>query len=116
MFNVAAPAVAIWVAAHGFFLVAHIKPLASNPQPILPLLVPILVLAVLYFLLIRLLIWPGRWHLKKAFQHFLYGARASSGYRSTISVELRSLRYSYHIFNRSNPSSLESSVFSCRCY
>src|SRR4051812_30523796 len=51
LFNVAAPAVAIWVAAHGFFVVAHISPLANHPQPILPLLVPILVLAILYFLL-----------------------------------------------------------------
>jgi putative nucleotidyltransferase with HDIG domain len=56
LFNVAAPAVAIWVAAHGFFVVAHIKPLANNPQPILPLLVPILVLAILYFLLNSVLV------------------------------------------------------------
>jgi len=56
LFNVAAPAVAIWVAAHGFFAVAHVKPLANHPQPILPLLVPILVLAILYFLLNSVLV------------------------------------------------------------
>jgi len=56
LFNVAAPAVAIWVAAHGFFAVAHIEPLANHPQPILPLLVPILVLAILYFLLNSILV------------------------------------------------------------
>jgi putative nucleotidyltransferase with HDIG domain len=56
LFNVAAPSVAIWVAAHGFFAVAHIRPLASHPQPILPLLVPILLLTVLYFLLNSVLV------------------------------------------------------------
>lgn len=51
LFNMAAPAVAIWVAAHTFFLLAGIPPLHDAPRPILSLLVPLLVLAVVYFLL-----------------------------------------------------------------
>jgi uncharacterized domain HDIG len=56
LFNVAAPAVAIWIAAHSFYALAAIQPLAKHPQPILPLLVPILVLSVLYFLLNSVLV------------------------------------------------------------
>jgi len=56
LFNVAAPAVAIWIAAHAFYALASIEPLGKHPQPILPLLVPVLVLAVLYFLLNSLLV------------------------------------------------------------
>src|SRR5262245_20680299 len=51
LFNVAAPSVAIWLAAHSFYWLAKIPPLAESPRTILPLLVPIVVLAVLYFLL-----------------------------------------------------------------
>jgi putative nucleotidyltransferase with HDIG domain len=51
LFNVAAPSVAIWIAAHTFYGLADIEPLSGRPQAILPLLVPILVLAVLYFFL-----------------------------------------------------------------
>src|SRR5262245_22033848 len=51
LFNVAAPSVAIWLAAHSFYWITQIPPLAESPKPILPLLVPIIVLAVLYFLL-----------------------------------------------------------------
>src|SRR4051812_27185710 len=56
LFNVAAPAVAIWIAAHTFYALARTEPLGKHPQPILPLLVPILVLAILYFLLNSLLV------------------------------------------------------------
>jgi len=56
LFNVAAPAVAIWIAAHSFYALAHIDPLGKRPQPILPLLVPILVLSILYFLLNSILV------------------------------------------------------------
>jgi len=51
LFNVAAPSVAIWLAAHSFYWITGITPLADVPRPILPLLIPIIVLAVLYFLL-----------------------------------------------------------------
>jgi len=51
LFNLAAPAVAVWIAATVFYLIAQIAPLSQAPQPILGLLLPLLVLAVLYFLL-----------------------------------------------------------------
>src|SRR5262249_50304148 len=51
LFNLAAPAVAVWIAANAFFLVANIAPLAITPQPILGLVFPILILATVYFLL-----------------------------------------------------------------
>jgi len=56
LFNMAAPAIAIWVATHVFFLRAGVPPLYQAPQPILSLVVPLLVLATLYFLLNSLLI------------------------------------------------------------
>ena len=56
LFNVAAPSVAIWLAAHSFFWITGIRPLAEHQQDILPLLVPIIVLAVLYFLLNSILV------------------------------------------------------------
>ena len=51
LFNLSAPAVAIWVATHVFFLVAGITPLHQAPKPILSLLFPLLAMAVVYFLL-----------------------------------------------------------------
>src|SRR5215216_237989 len=51
LFNMAAPAIAIWVATHIFFLRAQIAPLYQAPQPILSLVVPLLILATIYFLL-----------------------------------------------------------------
>jgi hypothetical protein len=56
IFNMAAPAIAIWVATHIFFLQANVPPLYHAPQPILSLVVPLLILATLYFLLNSLLI------------------------------------------------------------
>ena len=56
LFNVAAPSVAIWIAAHAFYVLAEIEPLARTPRPVLPLLVPLLALAVLYFLLNSILV------------------------------------------------------------
>ena len=56
LFNVAAPSVAIWIAAHAFYALAEIQPLAQDPRPVLPLLVPLLSLAVLYFLLNSVLV------------------------------------------------------------
>jgi putative nucleotidyltransferase with HDIG domain len=47
----AAPAIAIWVATHVFFRVAGVEPLHQAPQPILSLVVPLLLLALIYFLL-----------------------------------------------------------------
>ena len=51
LFNLAAPAVAIWIAATAFFAIAQVPPLAINSQPILTLIFPLLVLALLYFVL-----------------------------------------------------------------
>jgi diguanylate cyclase (GGDEF)-like protein/putative nucleotidyltransferase with HDIG domain len=51
LFNFSAPAVAVWIAAQAFFYLADVSPLVQAPQPILSLLVPLLVLAVLYFIL-----------------------------------------------------------------
>jgi putative nucleotidyltransferase with HDIG domain len=51
LFNLAAPAVAVWIAAKVFFAIAKVPPLAQASQPILGLVFPLLVLAVLYFLL-----------------------------------------------------------------
>jgi len=50
-FNVAAAAVAIWVATHVFYYCTRIVPLAIAPGPILRLLPWLLLLATLYFLL-----------------------------------------------------------------
>lgn len=51
LFNLSAPAVAVWIAAQVFFRLAGIEPLVRAPQPILSLLFPLLALAVIYFLL-----------------------------------------------------------------
>jgi diguanylate cyclase (GGDEF)-like protein/putative nucleotidyltransferase with HDIG domain len=51
LFNFAAPAVAVWIAAHVFFALAGISPLAQTSRPILGLVLPLIVLAVVYFLL-----------------------------------------------------------------
>src|SRR5262245_20704365 len=50
-FNFAAPAVAVWIAANAFYAIAQVPPLAQVDRPILGLVFPLLVLAVLYFLL-----------------------------------------------------------------
>jgi diguanylate cyclase (GGDEF)-like protein/putative nucleotidyltransferase with HDIG domain len=51
LFNVAAPAVAIWVAANGFYWATGITPLSITPRPIISLVFPLLGLSVVYFLL-----------------------------------------------------------------
>src|SRR5689334_18614945 len=51
LFNLSAPAVAVWIAARAFYGMAQIAPLAVASRPILGLLFPLLVLAVLYFVL-----------------------------------------------------------------
>jgi putative nucleotidyltransferase with HDIG domain len=51
LFNFSAPAIAVWIAAKAFYVLAGIEPLALAPQPILSLVFPLLILAVLYFLL-----------------------------------------------------------------
>ena len=56
LFNMAAPSVAIWIAAHIFYLLAGIQPLSHSTQPILPLLGPLIVLALVYFLLNTILV------------------------------------------------------------
>lgn len=56
LFNMAAPSLAIWIASHAFYFLAGIEPLSHSPRPILPLLGPLAVLALVYFLLNSLLI------------------------------------------------------------
>ena len=51
LFNMAAPAVAIWAAAHAFYWIAGVRPLSEEPRPILSLALPLLALAILYFVL-----------------------------------------------------------------
>jgi putative nucleotidyltransferase with HDIG domain len=51
LFNMSAPAISIWVAAHTFFFLASTPPLHDAPKPMLSLLVPLLAMAVVYFLL-----------------------------------------------------------------
>jgi diguanylate cyclase (GGDEF)-like protein/putative nucleotidyltransferase with HDIG domain len=51
LFNFAAPAIAVWIAAQVFYRITGIEPLALAPQPIFSLVFPLFVLAVLYFLL-----------------------------------------------------------------
>jgi diguanylate cyclase (GGDEF)-like protein/putative nucleotidyltransferase with HDIG domain len=52
LFNFAAPAIAVWLAANVFFKMAGVPPLALAPgQSIVALVFPLFILAVLYFLL-----------------------------------------------------------------
>jgi len=52
LFNFAAPAIAVWIAATVFFRIAGVPPLEIAPTtPIIGLVFPLLILAVLYFLL-----------------------------------------------------------------
>jgi putative nucleotidyltransferase with HDIG domain len=51
LFNLAAPAVAVWIAASAFYAVADVPPLAIVQRPILGLVFPLLILAILYFVL-----------------------------------------------------------------
>jgi diguanylate cyclase (GGDEF)-like protein/putative nucleotidyltransferase with HDIG domain len=56
LFNMSAPSIAIWMAAHAFYWMAHVQPLVITPRPILTLLLPLFALAALYFLLNSILI------------------------------------------------------------
>lgn len=56
LFNMAAPSIAIWIASHIFYLLARIQPLSHSTQPILPLLGPLIILALVYFLLNTILV------------------------------------------------------------
>jgi diguanylate cyclase (GGDEF)-like protein/putative nucleotidyltransferase with HDIG domain len=51
LFNFAASAIAVWIAATVFFKVAGVPPLEVESRPIITLVFPLLILAVLYFLL-----------------------------------------------------------------
>jgi len=51
LFNVSAPAVAIWLSSYCFYFVTRIDPLSVAPLPVITLVFPLLGLAVLYFLL-----------------------------------------------------------------
>jgi len=58
LFNMSAPSIAIWMAAHTFYWLSGVQPLAltPTPRPTLTLLLPLFALAVLYFLLNSILI------------------------------------------------------------
>ena len=49
LFNMAAPALSIWCAAHLLFLTAHIEPLIRQPATINVLLAPLILFALVYF-------------------------------------------------------------------
>src|SRR6478735_8947859 len=49
VFNMAAPAVSIWTAAHLLFLLASIEPLSNQPASVDTLLLPLIAFAVVYF-------------------------------------------------------------------
>jgi putative nucleotidyltransferase with HDIG domain len=51
LFNVAAPAVAIWAASHVFYLFGGIEALSIAPRPVLSVVLPLFGLAALYFLI-----------------------------------------------------------------
>ena len=51
LFNFGAPAVAVWIASRAFYALAGIQPLAQASHSIFDLILPLVVLAVLYFLL-----------------------------------------------------------------
>ena len=49
VFNMAAPAVSIWTAAHLLFLLANVAPLSNQPASVDTLLLPLIAFAVVYF-------------------------------------------------------------------
>lgn len=51
LFNITAPAVAIWVSGHVFFLVAGIEPFSRQSTPLPGLFIPLLLFTILYFVL-----------------------------------------------------------------
>jgi putative nucleotidyltransferase with HDIG domain len=51
LFNVSAPAIAIWTASHVFFMATRIQPLSVESQPIWDIALPLLLLALVYFAL-----------------------------------------------------------------
>jgi diguanylate cyclase (GGDEF)-like protein/putative nucleotidyltransferase with HDIG domain len=51
MFNLAAPALSVWLSSHLFFLVAGISPLVKQPSPINAILPALLLFALTYFTL-----------------------------------------------------------------
>jgi putative nucleotidyltransferase with HDIG domain len=51
LFNLSAPTVAVWLAAQIFFAITKIRPLSEAPASMLPLLAPLALLALVYFLL-----------------------------------------------------------------
>ncbi len=51
LFNMSAPAVAIWTASHLFYRLSDVQPLFRGPQNIAPLIIPLFGLALCYFVL-----------------------------------------------------------------
>jgi putative nucleotidyltransferase with HDIG domain len=90
-FNVVAPAASLWVAAHVFFFLAGVPPLATTRVAIAPLITPLLCLAAIYFALNSGLIAVaiGLDTAKPPFQiwraHFMW---LSLGYLAAASVAL----------------------------
>lgn len=50
-FNVSAPAIAIWVSGNSFFLLSGVRPYSVSPTPLSLLILPLVLFALLYFLL-----------------------------------------------------------------
>lgn len=51
LFNVASAALAIWLSSHVFFSITQIEPLAQSPVPVSSLILPLALLASMYFVL-----------------------------------------------------------------
>jgi putative nucleotidyltransferase with HDIG domain len=51
LFNITAPALAMWAAAHAFFLLAGVEPLVDRAGALIGLIAPLTVFAALYFVL-----------------------------------------------------------------
>src|SRR6185295_6554760 len=51
LFNFGAPAVAVWIASRVFYALSGVQPLAQATHPIFDLILPLAVLAIIYFLL-----------------------------------------------------------------
>ncbi|MDP6581916.1 MAG: HD domain-containing protein, partial [Vicinamibacterales bacterium] len=61
LFNMAEPAISVWVAAQLFYLVAGVEPLFASPVGLGQLLVPLLLLTTSYFTVNTLLIVTALW-------------------------------------------------------
>jgi hypothetical protein len=80
LFNVAAPAVSIWVSGTLFFAFSGIQPYSIHSSPLAALFAPLAVLTVVYFLLNSWLV-ALRWGLSGNSRRFRFGGRILHGSR-----------------------------------